>query len=81
MEFVQIMTSLAACADPQVALHADNYEVMRTWLDFLFGKVGFKEVNDTVLAWTLKLNPNAPVDLITDSIRKCGSALLIARGA
>lgn len=81
MEFVQILTSVAACADPQVLIHANNYEVMRTWLDFLFGRVDSDHTTNVVIEWALKQNASAPVDLLKQSIYQCGQALIGARGA
>ncbi len=81
MDAIQLMTTVTGCANPMVVLHADNYEVMRTWLDFLFGKLGFAEVNNTVTAWVAKNNPNLDLNMITQSIRECAAGLMRARGA
>lgn len=81
MDAIQIFSTVAACADPQVALTADNYEVMRAWLDFMFGKIGYTEVNNTVTAWVAKNMPNMDLNQVSESIKMCADNLLGRRGA
>lgn len=80
MEMVQIITTLPGCPAPTLGIAAEHYEVVRAWIDFLYGKVGFDEAHTAVLQWAQKYSPAAPLDAISDTIRSCANALLRARG-
>lgn len=81
MDAIQIFSTVAACADPQVALISDNYEVMRAWLDFMFGKIGYTEINNTVTAWIAKTNPSMDLNQVSESIKLCADNLQGRKGA
>jgi hypothetical protein len=80
MDSVQILTSIGACADPRVVLAPENYEVMRAWLDFLFGKINYDEVNNVVTAFVAKNFPTMDLNQISDSIKACADTLMGRRG-
>lgn len=80
MDTVQILTSIGACADPRVVLAPENYEVMRAWLDFLFGKINYDEVNNVVTAFVAKNFPTMDLNQISDSIKLCADTLMGRRG-
>jgi hypothetical protein len=81
MDTIQIFSTVAACADPQVYLTVENYELMRSWLDFMFGKIGYTEINNIVTAWVAKNNPNVDLVAVSDSLKTCADSLLGRRGA
>jgi hypothetical protein len=80
MDSVQILTSIGACADPRVVLAPENYEVMRAWLDFLFGKINYDEVNNVVTAFVAKNFPTMDLNQVSDSIKACADTLMGRRG-
>ena len=80
MDAIQIFSTVAACADPQVALISDNYEVMRAWLDFMFGKIDYTEVNNVVTAFVAKNFPTMDLTQISESIKACSDTLMGRRG-
>lgn len=80
MDSIGIISSIASCGDPRVVLAPENYEVMRAWLDFMFGKIGYTEVNNVVTAFVAKNFPTMDLNQISESIKACSDTLMGRRG-
>jgi len=81
MDSIQIFSTVAACVDPRLALTPENYDVVRAWVDFMFGKIGYAEINNIVTAFVAKYMPHMDLTEVSNSLKLCADSLMGRKGA
>lgn len=81
MVSLQLLNSLGQCPDVSVLVTPEHYELARAWIDFLFGKIEYAEINNIFTTWVAKNLPSISVDQVSRDLQACEATLKGLKGA